>query len=57
MQSPHDSSCQSVELNLTRAERLRQSILQQAFSGRLLSPRGNDSILNFSEDTVTTIIL
>lgn len=31
----------TVEANLTRADRLRQSILQQAFSGRLLSEKGH----------------
>ena len=31
----------TVEANLTRADRLRQSILQRAFSGRLLSEKGH----------------
>ena len=32
----------SVEINLTRAERLRQSILKQAFSGKLVPQDPND---------------
>ena len=32
----------SVEANLTRAERLRQSILKQAFSGKLVPQDPND---------------
>ena len=32
----------AVEVNLTRAERLRQSILKQAFSGRLVPQNPND---------------
>ena len=32
----------TVETNLTRAERLRQGILKQAFSGRLVSQDPND---------------
>ncbi|MEK6762944.1 MAG: restriction endonuclease subunit S [Nitrospirota bacterium] len=31
----------AIEANLTRADRLRQSILQRAFSGRLLSEKGH----------------
>jgi hypothetical protein len=31
----------TVEANHTRADRLRQSILQQAFSGRLISEKGH----------------
>ena len=32
----------TVEANLTRAERLRQSILKQAFSGKLVPQDPND---------------
>ena len=32
----------AVEVNLTRADRLRQSILSQAYSGRLLLAQRNE---------------
>ena len=34
-----DAKEQAIATNLARAERLRQSILQQAFSGRLVRPQ------------------
>jgi type I restriction enzyme S subunit len=42
----------AVEANLTRADRLRQSILQQAFSGRLLSASTRSPSLKTSKGTV-----
>ena len=34
----------AVEANLTRADRLRQSILSEAFSGRLVKERSNNHL-------------
>ena len=43
----------AVEANLTRANRLRQSILQQAFSGNLLSSKVSRSHLRTPNGAVT----
>ena len=42
----------SVQTNLTRSERLRQSIFQQAFSGRLLSASTRSPSLKTSKGIV-----
>lgn len=45
----------TVQANLTRAERLRQAILQQAFSGRLLSAKVSILCSNSCKGTATQL--